>query len=436
MNAKDIPLQELDYCCPGQRHAISRAVHLGRLAAFYPACRQCPHRNDTATLSPRQVEQLQEVETHRRPQSLFHDEGAGGVYLNDFTPADARDVATTFAETAKAEGGRRRAETETGNPPSALRLPPFPNPQSLIPNPSILLAGDNRPITAELTAAVAEGIRASGCDVVDVGPSTAACLAFSVRHHQAAGGILVGNPSRQPHRVGMQFWSAEAMPFSMGAIVERYQAHIDRRSRNYGELHRRQAEPPYLAAIGEQYHALRPLRVVVDSASHPLVRYFQQLAASVACHVIPSRVASHDLPEHIRNESAHFAACIDGDGETCQVFDQRGEAVSSERLLLLLARHGSSKDVILEQNVSQSLVERLEQHGLHPILSGARRAEIASAMREHGAILGGGPSGRFWHNVAEIPLPDALMTITRLLVILSRSDDPFSVVLDRDAPLG
>jgi phosphomannomutase len=427
-------LQAGEYYCPGQKHPISRSVHLGRLAAFYPACRQCPHRDETATLSPRQVERLQEVETHRRPHSLFHDEGAGGVYLNDFTPADARDVAAAFAVTVQAEGRKGRGEGRGKNE----EQPALPSPLPLPPSapPSVLLAGDNRPITAELSAAVAEGIRASGCDVVDVGPSTAACLAFSVHHHQAAGGILVGNPSRQPHRVGMQFWSAEAMPFSMGAIVEQYQARIDRRSQNYGELHRRQAEPPYLAAIGEQYHALRPLRVVVDSASHPLVRYFQQLATSVACHVVPSRVASHDLPEQIRNESAHFAASIDGDGETCQVFDQRGEAISNERLLLLFARHGSSKNVILEQNASQSLVERLEQHGLHPILSGARRAEMASAMRKHGAMLGGGPSGRFWHKVAEIPLPDALMTITQLLVILSRSDDPFSVVLDCDAPLG
>jgi len=58
-------------------------------------------------------------------------------------------------------------------------------------------------------------------------------------------------------------------------------------------------------------------------------------------------------------------------------------------------------------------------------------------MRQHGAILGGGPSGRFWHAgyAAGPPLPDALMTLTLLLELLSRTDDPLSVVLDREAAI-
>lgn len=68
-------------------------------------------------------------------------------------------------------------------------------------------------------------------------------------------------------------------------------------------------------------------------------------------------------------------------------------------------------------------------------MSNARRADMAVAMRTKGALLGGGPSGRFWFPVAGVPLPDGLMVVTRLLVLLSRSDAPLSAVLDRDAPL-
>ena len=66
MNPEASPPEDFAYRCPGQQHPISRAVHLGRLAAFYPACRQCSHRDDTGTLSPRQVEQLQEVRSTTR----------------------------------------------------------------------------------------------------------------------------------------------------------------------------------------------------------------------------------------------------------------------------------------------------------------------------------------------------------------------------------
>ena len=481
MNTNDQPPQTSEYQCPGEQHPISRAVHLGRLAVFYPACRQCPHRDDTGTLAPRKVEQLQEVRLHHPPRPLFNDEGAGGVYLNELTPANARDIATAFGTMTKAEGGGRKAEGDSDewrveNGGGATDLPsPFGrgaggegtrNPlqhafaptlsqtekgpdEALIASCSVILGGDGRSITAEISAAVGEGLRFAGCNVVDIGPATAACLGFAVHAFQAAGGILVGNPGVEPHVVGLQFWAAGPRPLSAGAgleaIAERYQAGAERPTRNYGTLSRAQADVAYLAVMGEHYHALRPLRVVVDSASRPLVEHLQQLAAAVACQVIPCRVAQCDLAEQVRTNTAHVAARIDGDGETCRVLDEQGQIVPTERLLLFLARQfltqptdikPQQRVVVLERGTSPVVVERLERLTMAVVIGGVRRAEMAAAMSEHAAAFGGGPSGRFWHQEAGIPLPDALMTITRLLVLLSRSDEPFSVVLDREAPWG
>ena len=421
MNTKEQPSQVVEYRCPGQQHPISRAVHLGRLAAFYPVCRQCPHRDQTGTLSPRQVEQLQEVRSHGQPRSLFHDEGAGGVYLNDLAPADARDIAAAFGVAMRGEG---RGAGDEG--------------------PEIIFAGDGRPITAELTAAVGEGLRWSGCDVVDIGPATAACLAFAIHDLHAAGGILIDNPGEEPHRVGMQFWSAGPRPLSAGGslepIVELYRTGVDRPARHYGALCRVQADVPYLAAMSEHYHAMRPLRVVLDSASRPLVEYLQRLAAAVACQVIPSRVMRRDLPEQVRADAAHFAVCVDG--ETCRVLDEQGRTVPRERLLLLLARQslqmrpdgaGQTPVIVLEPSTPNAVIRKIEELGGRVVTGGARRAEMAAAMSKHDAVLGGGPSGRFWHRETGVPLPDALMTVTRLLVLLSRSGEPFSTVLDREA---
>ena len=57
-------------------------------------------------------------------------------------------------------------------------------------------------------------------------------------------------------------------------------------------------------------------------------------------------------------------------------------------------------------------------------------------MRQHDALLGGGPSGRLWHAVGRLPLADALRTLTLLLVLLSRDDSPLSEVLDAEAATG
>jgi phosphomannomutase len=444
-------LPVVEYRCPGQIQPIPRAVHLGRLAAFYPPCRQCPHRDDTGTLSPRQIEQLREVQANHRPHSLFHDEGAGGVYLNDLMPAAGRDIAAAFGLAMQRAGREERGEGRDNRQSLSVHASPsnsclFSSPQSPIPNPCAVLAGDGRALTAELSAAVGEGLRRGGCDVVDIGPATAACLGFAVHQLSAAGGVLVGNPCQEPHLVGLQFWAAGPSPLSAGGtlepIVQLYQSGIDRPTRRYGALHRFEADVPYLAALSGYYHALRPLGVVVDSASGPLVAYLERLTASVACQVTASRVASCDLPGQIRADAAHFAACVDGDGETCRVLDERGQPVPAERLLLLLTRHNVRTSdarpatIVLEPSTPPAIGRRIEQFGGRVVIGGSRRADMAGAMRAHCASFGGGSAGRFWHVVGGVALPDALATITELLILLSRSDEPLSAVLDREAPPG
>jgi phosphomannomutase len=171
-----------------------------------------------------------------------------------------------------------------------------------------------------------------------------------------------------------------------------------------------------------------------------LVAYLQKLTATVACQVIPSRVALADLPEQVRADAAHFAACVDGDAEKCRVLDERGQAVPADRLLLLLARQGVEASehrpaaIVLEPSTPRAVGRCIAQLGGRLVIGGDRRAEMASIMREQKAVFGGGPTGRFWHLLAGVPLPDALMTITQLLILLSRSDEPLSAVLDREAP--
>jgi phosphomannomutase len=54
-------------------------------------------------------------------------------------------------------------------------------------------------------------------------------------------------------------------------------------------------------------------------------------------------------------------------------------------------------------------------------------------MQKYGALLGGGSDGRCWYAALGPPLPDALMTLTLLLGILSQSDRPLSEVLNHES---
>ena len=92
-----LPTLETQYVCPGETHAISRAVHLSRLAAFYPKCRECSHRQELGQLPQPQFEETDSSQPRNSERSLFTLEGVRGVYLNELTRRKAGELSAAFA---------------------------------------------------------------------------------------------------------------------------------------------------------------------------------------------------------------------------------------------------------------------------------------------------------------------------------------------------
>ncbi len=419
---------DAEYQCPGEKHSISRAVHLGRLARFYPACRDCPRRHETGLLSPRQVRRLQEVEHRGQKPPLFRREAVGGVALGQLPPGTVRDVAIAFG--------------------LCLRrglLPSLATSGNNTPRDAAVVAGDGRPAVAELLAAACDGLRFAGCHVVDLGAASAPCLMFAADHLGAAGGLLVGSGQGGLNQVAVKLFGPDAAPLSQDAgldVVHRQLEHgIDRPTRRFGGIRRFQAETPYLDRFRSHYHALRPLRFVLDCSCSPVEGYLGRLLANLACKATIVHAAGANLPEQVAEDEAHFGVYVDDDGERCRLVDEQGRAVATDRLLPLIASQSladstepghvflASRDTAMPPStVGPSLPYEVELLPNDP-----NRAAMAAAMRRCKATCGADPDGRLWYGLTNAPLPDALHTLTHLLVLLSRSDRPLSLVLDREA---
>ena len=341
------------------------------MARFYPACRTCRHRDDTGTHSARLVRRLVETRPRANRPPLFGDEGASGVWLNDLGPATARKMGVALGCYVR----DRQPDAET---------------------PVVLVAGDGRPIMAELVTAATEGLRWTGCHVVDLGRASAGGMALALGRLSADGGLLLGNPGRQ-HLVGLKFYERDAAPLSAGGPLEivqdRFENPMDRPTRRYGSLRRLQADGAYLAWLAQHYHALRPLRLVLDTPCRPLAEVFARLVEPFDIRITTHAGPRDRLPEAVRGEAAHFAARADDDGETCEVWDERGQAVAAERLLLLVAGHllgqQPGRAVVVERDTSAATVAKLSASGAP---GGARwSAAVGHAPDD---ALGGGPARR------------------------------------------
>jgi hypothetical protein len=287
---------------------------------------------------------------------------------------------------------------------------------------------------------------------------------------KADGGLLVGNPGGQPQTVGLKLWGCRAEPWSaIGPLGEgqlepvrtHYAAGPTRPVRRGGSLARHEAIEPYLTRLGVLFHALRPLKLVLDSSSLPLAACLRKLLSNSACQVLApgaprvlyggERSKAQTIPPRqlgfverrlrlvsdcVRRNNAHFGLWADGDAEVCHLVDERGRIVDPERLVMLLAgqllaeRPGAT--VVLEHGTSTGLVESIARLGGTVATSGASREAMYAAVDTHRAVLGGSASGRLWFG-GEWPICDALLLVSLLLGTLSQTDRPLSEVLDSAA---
>jgi phosphomannomutase len=421
------------YRCPGQSYSIDQAVHLGRLAAFYPDCRCCVHRGDTALLAPLQIRQWAELDARQRHGPRCTAEGLEGYSLNEISPSIVRHWAAALGMALT----RRR-----GASPSA---------------PAVLVGSDGHWTSAELVAAACQALQWAGCRTLEIGAVTGASLAAATHRYQADAALLIGNTTGEPHSIGLKLWGHAGRPWSSPGDLDRvrefYESKIDRPKRRGGGLERASAGEAYLAPLVSLFHGLRPLRFVVDTTCEPLLQYLRKLNAQAACEVLRPRQSDSTLftadagqpfvarrLQHLAGQlldaKAHWGLWIDGHGEACFLIDDQGRPVECETLFWTLAnyilRAQPGATLVVERQAGGELEQALTRVGARVVRADATRQAVSQAMHADGAVFGGGASGRFWY-AGEPAAPDALLTLSLVLTILSQSDRPISEVVDAAA---
>lgn len=137
------------------------------------------------------------------------------------------------------------------------------------------------------------------------------------------------------------------------------------------------------------------------------------------------------LSAAVGRSQAHLGVLIDDDGQRCGFLDDRGCIVPASRITELLVRHLLSEHprqaVGIESSAVSILRPLVEAAGARCLDAGATLAEMSQTLRRHQALLGGGESGRYWFRET-FPTCDAILTLARVLQVLSQSDRPFSEV--------
>ena len=435
----EITAKQLSYTCPGEEHLISRSVHLSRLAAFYPGCRDCKHRTDTGQLPQQTVARLQSTERRVERPSLFTDEGVRGVYLNELTRSRAGQIAAALASLLWEDvplRGRRDATQDAKRVVGRI-------------GPTAVVGYDERPSSPAIMTGVVSSLRRMGCHVVDIGVTTKPCFCFSVDHLQSSAGVYVTGSGCEPSWTGLDFAHRGAQPYSrdvgLDRLESRYLQGFSRPTRRAGTHRTFQANVPYEAGLWKHFHALRPLKLhcacTVRAMRDTLSRLFEQLPCELHFVETPYRrrhVNDPEDPDVVRTGSAvrdgggHLGILIDDDCCHCCVLDESGRLIPSKAVtrsiaeMLLDQERGAA--VVLETPAVADIGPAVEAVAGCCVDGGTSLAEISQAIRQNEAVFGGGESGLFWFREA-FPACDAILTLAKVLQLLSRDDAPISNVI-------
>lgn len=424
------------YVCPGETHPISRSVHLGRLAAFYPACRDCPYRDETGQIPAHILEIARNTEKPPERISLYTAEGVRGIHRNELTRSRAAQFATALAGFLW-EDAITRLNDEMADRSCRVQ------------KPAVVVGYDERPSSPDIVTGVTAALRRMGCQVVDIALTTKPCLWFAVDHLKASAGVLVTGAGCDPAWTGLDFVGREVLPFSRGGTLDRLeileQSPAGRQTRHAGPHRCFQAFVPYEASLWKHFHALRSLKVAFASPSRLVLRTIERTFANLPCRLITVSVPGRArdltsrrdpdllrLSEGVRGATADLGVLIDDDGQTAAFCDEHGRLVPAGVVSKLVVSRMLSVNpagtIAVENAAIPELRTAIENVGGDVVDGGATAETMSRTVAESQALIGCGISGRMWF-AEKYPACDAILTLARVLEALSQGDAPFSDVI-------
>jgi phosphomannomutase/phosphoglucomutase len=314
--------------------------------------------------------------------------------------------------------------------------------------PEVAVGCDNRLTSPELSAGVMAGLRASGCDVVDVGTVPTPVLYWAEATLGTDASVQITGSHNPPEWNGIKMTVGRASMYGE-AIQDLYRRIVDGdMARGTGGHRREEVLEPYVTDIAGRFRLARPMKVAADcgngTGSVVAVRLLEALGAEVTplyCesdgtfpnhHPDPTVDANlADLISTVRAGGHDLGVAFDGDADRIGAVDETGAIVRGDILLLLfgldiLSKRGAGQKLVFDVKCSQVLPEMYARAGGEPIMWKTGHSLIKRKMKETGAQVAGELSGHIMIADDYLGFDDALYDACRLIDLVARGGQPLS----------
>ena len=314
---------------------------------------------------------------------------------------------------------------------------------------------DGRLSSPELEAALVEGLRLSGMEVLRVGCGPTPMLYYAATTLETDGCIMVTGSHNPPDYNGFKmmlgrkpFFGAQIQELgrlaAAGDVVDEAAG-----SAKGGERAVDVAQDYIARLISDWDGGDRILKVVWDNGSSSAGDILQRLVRSLPGeHTVLNGEIDGTFPAHhpdptvaknleqliaaVAEKGADLGIAFDGDADRIGVVDNRGEILWGDQLLVVLARDVlkalPGATIIADVKASQVLFDEVERAGGTALMWKTGHSLIKAKMAETGSPLAGEMSGHVFFADRWYGFDDALYAAVRVLGIVARMDGPLSDV--------
>jgi phosphomannomutase/phosphoglucomutase len=310
---------------------------------------------------------------------------------------------------------------------------------------------DCRLTSDRYAAALTEGIRSTGIDVLDVGMCPTPLLYFSLFHWDLDGGIQVTGSHNPSDYNGFKICLGKESMHGEQIQDIRRRIESGRFANGAGNVEHRPVALPYHEDIAKRVGRLgRPIDVVVDAGNGTAGPIAPGVYRAIGANVrelfcapdgrFPNHHPDPTVPENmdalirtVAEQKAELGIAFDGDADRIGVVDARGKIIWGDELMVIYARDVLARNpgatIVSEVKCSQRLYDDVARHGGKGIMWKAGHSLLKAKMRETGALLGGEMSGHIFFKEKYFGYDDAIYAGARLLDILARTGKTIDALL-------
>lgn len=316
----------------------------------------------------------------------------------------------------------------------------------------IVVGRDGRLSGPEMSAALIEGLRSAGRNVIDIGMVPTPVVYFATHHLRTDCGVAVTGSHNPADYNGFKI-VVGGVTLAGETIVDLYRAIADRAlhiAPELGGLSVQDVDEDYVSRIASDLQLNRPLKVVVDAGNGVAGSIGPRVLEAIGAEVIelycdidgsfpnhhpdPSEAENlESLIEMVAGTGADLGIAFDGDGDRLGVITADGENIFADRLLMLFSidvlERNPGAVIVYDVKSTAQLPMQILRAGGSPLMWKTGHSFIKAKMRETGAELAGEMSGHFFFGERWYGFDDGIYAAARLLEILAACEETPTEVL-------